>query len=254
MHYYQFNIGDYMSHTKGLSQMEDLAYRRLLDECYLHESPLPLDIDEVSRQICMSDNPQAVDYVLGKFFTKTEKGYVNCRAQKEIKKYQLNAKKKSAAGRASGKARRTKALRGGTDVEQTLNGCLTNVELNKKQETRNIKQETNITPKPSASKKITLSQYIEQKKEAGEEAIPLTHFVFKYADNVGIPHEYLRICWRRFVDFYADGGGNKTKYIDWPATFANNVKNNYYRLWWINDSGEYNLTTTGKQAQLEFKQ
>ncbi|NDH69342.1 MAG: DUF1376 domain-containing protein, partial [Gammaproteobacteria bacterium] len=31
MHYYQFHIGDYKSHTHHLSLLEDLAYRRLLD-------------------------------------------------------------------------------------------------------------------------------------------------------------------------------------------------------------------------------
>jgi len=35
MHYYQFNIGDYASHTRHLSDLEDLAYRRLLDAYYL---------------------------------------------------------------------------------------------------------------------------------------------------------------------------------------------------------------------------
>ena len=39
MHFYSFNIGDYASHTRHLTPMEDLAYRRLLDIYYLHEQP-----------------------------------------------------------------------------------------------------------------------------------------------------------------------------------------------------------------------
>ena len=39
MHYYSFNIGDYASHTRHLTAIEDLAYRRLLDLYYLHEQP-----------------------------------------------------------------------------------------------------------------------------------------------------------------------------------------------------------------------
>jgi len=53
MHYYQFNIGDYKSHTEHLSEMEDLTYRRLLDWYYLHETPIPLEIKETARQIRM---------------------------------------------------------------------------------------------------------------------------------------------------------------------------------------------------------
>ena len=40
MNYYPFHIGDYASHTRHLTLMEDLAYRRLLDLYYLHERPL----------------------------------------------------------------------------------------------------------------------------------------------------------------------------------------------------------------------
>ena len=49
MFYYSFNIGDYQSHTSHLSEMEDLAYRRMLDWCYLHEKPLPEEVDEILR-------------------------------------------------------------------------------------------------------------------------------------------------------------------------------------------------------------
>jgi len=126
MHYYQFNIGDYMSHTKGLTPLEDLAYRRMLDEYYLHESPLPILVSEIARQIGLSDKKDEVSYVLSKFFIETDKGYVNARAQKEIKKYKANQKKKSEAGKLSGKARRNKSI----DSQQVLNTCLTDDELN----------------------------------------------------------------------------------------------------------------------------
>jgi uncharacterized protein YdaU (DUF1376 family) len=56
MHYYQFNIGDYQSHTNHLDPLEDLAYRRMLDWCYLHEKPLPLDANEIARIIRLRDH------------------------------------------------------------------------------------------------------------------------------------------------------------------------------------------------------
>ena len=53
MHYYQFNIGDYASHTQHLDEIEDVAYRRMLDYCYLNEIGLPKSVDEVARLIRM---------------------------------------------------------------------------------------------------------------------------------------------------------------------------------------------------------
>ena len=64
MHFYSFNIGDYMSHTVHLSLMEDLAYRRCLDIYYLHEKPLPEDASMVARKIRMPDNVAEVKIVL----------------------------------------------------------------------------------------------------------------------------------------------------------------------------------------------
>ena len=69
MHYYSFNIGDYASHTRHLSLMEDLAYRRLLDFYYLHESPIKTH--DVARQINMRDYEQDVLTVLNEFFIST---------------------------------------------------------------------------------------------------------------------------------------------------------------------------------------
>jgi uncharacterized protein YdaU (DUF1376 family) len=67
--------------------MEDLAYRRLLDEYYLHEHPLPLDAAVVARQIGMREQANEVAFVLQSFFQQTDDGWVNSRADREITKY-----------------------------------------------------------------------------------------------------------------------------------------------------------------------
>ena len=87
MHYYQFNIGDYASHTRHLTLIEDIAYRRLIDLYYLHERPLNVGIASVSRQIGMRDNEADVKEVLVEFFLLTESGWVNKRADSEIENY-----------------------------------------------------------------------------------------------------------------------------------------------------------------------
>ncbi len=85
MHFYQFHIGDYKSHTHHLSLIEDLAFRRLLDHYYLHEAPIKQR--DIARQIGMKDHEQEVLTVLDEFFISTEQGYVSPRADEEICKY-----------------------------------------------------------------------------------------------------------------------------------------------------------------------
>ena len=99
MHFYQFHIGDYKSHTHHLSMMEDLAFRRLLDHYYLHE--VPIKQRDIARQIGMRDNEQEVLAVLNEFFISTEDGFINPRADTEIAKYRKFSEdgKKGAAMR-----------------------------------------------------------------------------------------------------------------------------------------------------------
>ena len=101
MYYYQFNIGDYQSHTSHLSEIEDLVYRRLLDWYYLHELPIPLDEAEVSRQIRMRSHTESIAIVLREYFERIEDGWIHHRANKEIAK----AGDKSEKAKASANAR-----------------------------------------------------------------------------------------------------------------------------------------------------
>jgi uncharacterized protein YdaU (DUF1376 family) len=100
MHYYQFNIGDYQSHTSHLSEIEDLAFRRMLDWCYLHEKPLPLDVDEISRQIRMRTHSESIAIVLREYFERTEVGWINVRAIQEMLKVGEKSEKASASAKA----------------------------------------------------------------------------------------------------------------------------------------------------------
>jgi uncharacterized protein YdaU (DUF1376 family) len=100
MHYYQFNIGDYQSHTSHLSDMEDLVYRRLLDWYYLHEIPIPLDEAEVSRQIRMRSHTESIAIVLQEYFECTDDGWIHHRANKEIAKAGDKSEKASASAKA----------------------------------------------------------------------------------------------------------------------------------------------------------
>jgi len=101
MHYYQFHIGDYKSHTHHLSLMEDCAYRRLLDFYYLNEKPI--NQRDVARQIGMREHEQDVLTVLNEFFISSPEGFIHPRADREIAKYRefAEAGKRGAAKRWS---------------------------------------------------------------------------------------------------------------------------------------------------------
>jgi len=118
MHYYQFNIGDYVSHTRHLSPIEDIAYRRLLDAYYLSERPLNSGVAVVARQIGLRDYEQEVAIVLDEFFKLTEDGWISSRADKEIAHFHSKIEQASKAGKASAE-RRINAR--STDVQPTNN-------------------------------------------------------------------------------------------------------------------------------------
>jgi uncharacterized protein YdaU (DUF1376 family) len=130
MHYYQFNIGDYNSHTMHLSEIEDLTYRRLLDWYYLHESSIPLDLNEVSRQIRMRTHSDCIATVLLEFFERTPDGWIHHRADKEIEK----VGDKSTKASKSAKARWDKA--------KDANALPTHSERNATQNTEHITHNT----------------------------------------------------------------------------------------------------------------
>ena len=106
MHFYSFNIGDYMSHTAHLSLMEDLAYRRSIDIYYLHEKPLPEDASMVARLVRMPDHVPEVKTILEEYFTlELGKGWPLNRADEEIQKYKNKLLASSKGGRSSALAR-----------------------------------------------------------------------------------------------------------------------------------------------------
>ena len=85
--------------------MEDLAYRRLLDLYYDSEQPIPNDIPRLARRLRLE--PQVVEIVLDEFFTLTDEGYKNHRADLEIASYHEYMAKQKANGSKGGRPKRT---------------------------------------------------------------------------------------------------------------------------------------------------
>jgi len=164
MHYYQFNIGDYMSHTRNLSLLEDLAYRRLLDEYYLHEQALNSGLTSVARQIGMREHEDVVQYVLESFFMLKEdgSGWINARCDREIQQFRERLSNASKAGRAS--------------AERRSNARSTPVQLNKKHKPINnkIPKVSTIMPKPDDVSEKVWESFVDARKA---KKAPITELV-----------------------------------------------------------------------------
>ena len=101
MIWYKFHIGDYITHTKHISDAEDLAYRRLLDLYYMSEKPISLDVKMVARKIGMEI--EETESVLVEFFELHDDGYHNNRADVEIAKYQSQVATNREIGKRGGR-------------------------------------------------------------------------------------------------------------------------------------------------------
>jgi|688.fasta_scaffold340022_1 uncharacterized protein YdaU (DUF1376 family) len=147
MHYFQFNIGDYASHTRHLSLLEDLAYRRLLDVYYLKDGALVGTAAEVARQIGMRDHIAEVEQVLQDFFiADNQGGWGHTRCDAEIAHFRDKSLKASNAGRASAQRRN--------------NGRSTDAQPTNNQQPITNNQETNIPLKGKVLKPDGVSQQV----------------------------------------------------------------------------------------------
>jgi len=122
------------------------------------------------------------------------------------------------------------------------------------------KDKQNPTPSSSSSSSITpippngatsLDDYLEQCKREGKKPIAEDNPVFSYAKEIGLPHDFLRLQWLEFKNYYSLPGAKK--YKAWPTVFGKSVRGNWFKLWHIKDS-QYCLSTTGLQAQKLHKE
>lgn len=223
MHYYQFNIGDYMRDTQHLDELEDLVYRRLLDLCYLSETPLPLDVKEVARRIRMRTECERIANVLREFFTETPEGFVNPRATASIEAY----KSKGEKARASAKARWNKnndlpdanALR--TECETNADGMLTN---NHKPLT--INQDQDPTDLPVSSKPAKASK--KGSRLVDGFVVPDDWKAWASTEFKGLGSGVERIA-SQFVDYWIAQPGQRGVKLDWFATWRNWVRKDLER-------------------------
>lgn len=202
MHYYQFNIGDYASHTRYLTPMQDLIYRRLLDLYYLHEKPIPNENPSIS--IGLNDCSTDVERVLNDYFILTEKGWINKRADEQIAEYKSKQKSASAAGKKSAEVR--KASKDAV-LERPLNERTTSVQLTNNHKPLTIKQEPNKLHTPNGVLQSVWEDFVQQRK-AKKAAI--TETALKGIErearkaNISLNDALQEICARGWTGFKAE--------------------------------------------------
>jgi uncharacterized protein YdaU (DUF1376 family) len=89
MHYFEHNIKDYRADAFTLTMIQHGAYRQLIDQYYLNEKPLTLDLEVLCADLLVrgEDEKKAIVFILGKFFSKTEDGYVHKRCNTVIQAF-----------------------------------------------------------------------------------------------------------------------------------------------------------------------
>jgi uncharacterized protein YdaU (DUF1376 family) len=153
MHYYQFNIGDYLKHTAHLTPMEDLAYRRLLDIYYDTETPIPNNIPRVSRLLRI--DAEVVKTVLDEFFQLTEFGYKNHRADVEIAAYHSFLQKQKLNGIKGGRPKKTQGIAKPNPTE---------TQNNPNQQPLTTNHKPNKLPTPNGVLESVWEDFVQQRK------------------------------------------------------------------------------------------
>ena len=182
-----------------LSEIEDLAFRRMLDWCYLHEKPLPFDIDEISRQIRMRPHSESIAIVLQEYFEKNDDGWINLRVIQEILKVGIKSEKASASAKARWGKKDANALQTQSDSNAT----------------HNTEPDTNDTEPKTQKRKLgsRLAQDWVLLKSWGEWA------------QQERPDLDVRKVADQFKDHWIAQAGQKGVKLDWFATWRNWVRN-----------------------------
>jgi uncharacterized protein YdaU (DUF1376 family) len=183
MNYFPFHLGDYAAHTGHLEPMEDLAYRRLLDQYYLREGPLPADIQVTAKLVRMRSMAADVESVLNEFFVLTDKGWMHERCETEIAHMRDKQAKARASAAASVKSRQAfaakKSQAGETSVGDSPNGRSADAE---KISTDVQLPTPTPTPTPTPDKENSSPDGEDQKKPRDELADPP-----RQLDLTGVP-------------------------------------------------------------------
>lgn len=109
MNYYERHLGDYAKDTAHLTMIEHGAYGLLLDRYYGTEQGIPADQAHRVARARTREEKQAVDAVLGEFFTLVDGVWTNQRAEEEITKAHAKISAAKENGKKGGRPKKQKS-------------------------------------------------------------------------------------------------------------------------------------------------
>jgi len=199
MHFYQFNIGDYVSHTSHLTDAEDLAYRRMLDLYYQTELPFDeINKEKIARKV--RSTLEIVEIILSEFFEYSvdDCAWHNKRADSEIKSYKSKSDSAKKANEIRWGIRKESVSDLNSDADQILNI---------KQETINNIEETKPKKKVETKETQLPDDYTPNDK----------HYQLAKELNININQELLK-----FSDYHKSKG---SKFKSWDYALNTWLRN-----------------------------
>lgn len=218
MNYFDFHIGDYAEATAHLTFVEDAAYMKLLRKYYALEAPLPLDIKATQRLVGArtKEEKDAVQAMLEEFFSKTDEGWKNKRADAVIEKYQ--EKRGKAAKSASA---RWDAMR--TDSERNANALPTQCEGN---------APSTQYPVPSKEQERPASPATPAKTRKGKTPTTLLPADFAISDRVkawAATKGHVNLD-AHFDAFVSKARAKGYSYADWDEAFMGAIREDWAKV------------------------
>lgn len=105
-----------------------------------------------------------------------------------------------------------------------------------------------ISPRKGKTGKCTFEVWVGQ--QDGDELIRADDPIFRWAEDVGVPKDWMALAWEAFCDLYGKGGlREKKRYDNWPGVFRNAVKDDWLKVWRTLPDGQIVLTTVGEQLR-----
>lgn len=107
----------------------------------------------------------------------------------------------------------------------------------------NPKDNTKEIAKVKTSAIINLQTYLDNCKLNNVKALPDNCCVFKTAQSLKIDELWLQVCWAEFKQRHIE---SKKRQKDWVLTFNNCVKDNWYKIWYMDNENNLVLSSQGR--------
>lgn len=213
MHYYKFNIADWVKDTAHLSLKEEAILLRLINYYVNTESFIPNKTQMVLRKLRIADESETVEILLEEFFIKSRDGWRNKELDKIISEYQKRAERNRSNGKSGGRPKIN-------DLEKPTGLPDANQMESEQKPSGNLNQEPLTTNEELLTKEPVIK---ESKKTSSRFAPPSTKEVLDYMTERGYPYPKEA---ESFVDYYSSNGWKvgKNPMKDWKAATRNWTK------------------------------